>query len=35
MPASTADDAAIVERSLSHPEAFAALFDRHYGAIHG
>jgi RNA polymerase sigma factor (sigma-70 family) len=35
IPASPADDAAIVERSFSHPEEFAALFDRHYSAIHG
>jgi RNA polymerase sigma factor (sigma-70 family) len=35
MPVGPADDAAVVERSLSHPEAFAVLFDRHYGAIHG
>jgi RNA polymerase sigma factor (sigma-70 family) len=35
MPASPADDAAIVERSFSHPEEFAALFDRHYDPIHG
>jgi RNA polymerase sigma factor (sigma-70 family) len=35
IPASSADDAAIVERSFSHGEEFAALFDRHYGAVHG
>jgi hypothetical protein len=35
VPASPVADATIVEPSLSHPEEFAALFDRHYGAIHG
>jgi RNA polymerase sigma factor (sigma-70 family) len=35
VPVGPADDAAVVERSFSHPEAFAVLFDRHYGAIHG
>jgi hypothetical protein len=35
MPAGSADDAAILERSFSYPEVFATLFDRHYGAIHG
>ena len=35
IPAGPADDAAIVERSFGHPEEFAALFNRHYGAIHG
>jgi RNA polymerase sigma factor (sigma-70 family) len=28
-------DAVLIERSLRRPERFAAVFDRHYGAIHG
>ncbi|SPL88319.1 RNA polymerase ECF-subfamily sigma factor [[Actinomadura] parvosata subsp. kistnae] len=28
-------DAALIERSLTQPDCFAALFDRHYPAIHG
>ncbi|MEV4113817.1 RNA polymerase sigma factor [Nonomuraea sp. NPDC049695] len=30
-----ATDAALIERSLTQPDCFAALFDRHYAAIHG
>jgi RNA polymerase sigma-70 factor (ECF subfamily) len=29
------DDAAAIERSLHDPRAFVAVFDRHYGAVHG
>ncbi|SFO64004.1 RNA polymerase sigma-70 factor, ECF subfamily [Actinomadura madurae] len=35
MVAVTAGDAEIVRRSRHEPECFAALFDRHYAAIHG
>jgi RNA polymerase sigma factor (sigma-70 family) len=28
-------DAILIERSLRRPEGFAAVFDRHFGAIHG
>src|SRR3954452_2565810 len=35
MVAVTAGDAEIVRRSRYEPECFAALFDRHYPAIHG
>jgi hypothetical protein len=28
-------DAVLIERSLRRPERFAAVFDRHYDAIHG
>jgi hypothetical protein len=28
-------DAVVIERSLRRPERFAAVFDRHYAAIHG
>lgn len=34
MPAAPASDAAIIERSLEDPAAFAEVFDRHYDAIH-
>src|SRR3954470_23384987 len=29
------DDAAAIERSLKDPQAFVAVFDRHYAAVHG
>ena len=29
------DDAAAITRSLKDPQAFVAVFDRHYGAVHG
>jgi RNA polymerase sigma-70 factor, ECF subfamily len=29
------DDAAAITRSMKDPEAFVAVFDRHYGAVHG
>jgi RNA polymerase sigma factor (sigma-70 family) len=29
------DDAAAIARSLEDPRAFVAVFDRHYGAVHG
>src|SRR4051794_26222376 len=29
------DDAATIRRSLKDPQAFVAVFDRHYGAVHG
>src|SRR3954462_14864677 len=29
------DDAAAIQRSLKDPQAFVAVFDRHYGAVHG
>jgi RNA polymerase sigma factor (sigma-70 family) len=29
------DDAAAIKRSLKEPQAFVAVFDRHYGAVHG
>jgi RNA polymerase sigma-70 factor (ECF subfamily) len=35
MVAVTAGDAEILRRSRHEPECFAALFDRHYAAIHG
>jgi RNA polymerase sigma factor (sigma-70 family) len=28
-------DAAVIERSLREPEAFAMIFDRHFGMVHG
>jgi RNA polymerase sigma-70 factor (ECF subfamily) len=30
-----ASDAAVIAHSSSRPEAFAAIFDRHFGAVHG
>ena len=30
-----APDAAVIAQSLSRPEAFGAIFDRHFGAVHG
>lgn len=29
------DDASAIARSLKDPQAFVAVFDRHYGAVHG
>jgi RNA polymerase sigma factor (sigma-70 family) len=28
-------DAAVIERSLGEPQAFASIFDRHFDAVHG
>lgn len=34
LPAQPRDDAALIERSWQHPEAFAAIYDRHAARLH-